>query len=368
MQDRSQPRQDTLNSALTKLQTLQLNLEQVRRVAVERKGVVHIEVHEAGKQRFFVYETNELHEIQAENDPKIPFLKKVREPDFAADHEIISYRPGRRIVLGPVSTGTGNILKAYKKHHAATAAAKYAIALSTCEPGGFDIPELMLTDTDNDYLLIAKRTGQAPGITANTVSIWTDIGFCLQRFQRSLVTDGLHEFMPAEELVVLDERARRFLLCMPALPRHWQEGREHLEETATNLSPADMGLAHRDLHDEQFIVSDNTISLLDFDLVCRADVALDAGNLLAHLKLRTLQARHGHENSALTDCSKAFLTGLGRQDEPGFVQRLLFYQASTYYRLALLYALRPRWAHLTEALIVEGENCLSTFDKSRLVL
>ena len=222
MQDRKSPRQDTLNSALKKLQNLQLGLEQVRRVAVERKGVVHIEVHEADKQRFFVYETNELHELQAENDPKIPFLEKLRESDFAVTHTIISYRPGRRIVLGPVSAGIGNIIKAYKRHHAVKAAEKYAIALSTCEPGGFDIPELVLTDTDKDYLIIAHRAGQAPDVTARAVSTWAGIGFCLQHFQRSLVTDGLHEFMPAEELAVLDECARRFSLCMPALPRHWR--------------------------------------------------------------------------------------------------------------------------------------------------
>ena len=57
-----------LHIAFAKLQDRQLALEQVRRVAVERQGAIHIEVHEAGTQRFFVYEANELRELQPESD------------------------------------------------------------------------------------------------------------------------------------------------------------------------------------------------------------------------------------------------------------------------------------------------------------
>ena len=353
--------QTTLHAALTKLQSRGLDQRQVRRVAVERKGTLHFEVHEAGKQRFFVYQSNELRELQPVNDLKIPLVAKLHECDFEAQHTIISYRPGRRIVLGPRSGEFGDIVKGYKKHKAAQAAEKYAIALSACEHDGFDVPELLQIDTDNDCLVMAKQVGQAPEIKAGADYIWTGIGSHLQLFQRSPASGGLPEFSYLDELAVLDERERRFILCMPALPGRWQPGRERLEDAAMNLPPTVKGLAHRDLHDGQFIVAGKVISLLDFDLLCIADVALDAANLLAHMKLRTLQGQQQCGGSALSVCSHAFLRGLDRLEETGFEQRLLFYQATTYYRLALLYALRPRWVHLTGVLIIEGEKCIKAF-------
>ena len=108
--------QNTLHAALAKLQSRGLDQRQVRRVAVERKGALHIEVHEATQQRFFTYQSNELTELQPVNDLKIPLIAKLHEYDFEAQHTIISYRPGRRIVLGPRSGEFGDIVKGYKKH------------------------------------------------------------------------------------------------------------------------------------------------------------------------------------------------------------------------------------------------------------
>jgi len=351
-----------LRQALAKLQGLQLDNEQVKRVAVGRQGVLHIEVHEADAQRFFVYEANGLRELQPENDPKIPLLAKLREDDFAAEHTLISYRPGRRIVLGPVRGRHDTIVKGYRKHQAALPAEKYTCAASACQQGGFDVPELLQYQPDRDCLVIAKRAGLSPGFAADAVGSWSLIGSCLRRFQQFETPDGLQAFNIQDELAVLDERARRFKLVMPALPRHWQRDRGQLEQVAVNLPPVVKGLAHRDLHDGQFIIAGQRISLLDFDLLCCADVALDAGNLLAHMQLREFQ---GQQKNASAACSKAFLTGMGRQNQQGFERRLLFYQASTFYRLALLYALRPRWAHLTGVLIAAGKRCIDALNETR---
>ena len=356
---------NTLDSALLKLKALDLRTEQVRRVAVASLGTLYIETEEGEKQRFFVFEGNELSELLIENDSKIPLASKSRKPGSMTGNAIISYRPGRRIVLGSINDKNGSITKAYKKHKSPKAAKNYAIAQAACDQGGFDIPELLRYETQNDCLVMAKRIGKAPVIASDTISTWARIGTCLQQFHTSHGTHDLEEFSSCDELLVLDERARRFLLCMPLLPKGWQAGREHLETALFNLPPAILGLTHRDLHDGQFIVAGDTISLLDFDLLCQADLALDAGNLLAHIKLRTLQGRQQGDSSAFMECSKAFLAGLGRQHEPGFEHRLLFYQASTFYRLALLYALRPRWSHLTDSLIVEGKRCIDSFNQHR---
>lgn len=366
--------QNSLQLALAKLQDHQLTREQVRRVAVERSGSLHIEVHEARLQRYFVYQANELQELWPDKDSRIPLASKLADEKFAAGHAVISYRPGRRIVLGPATGKQGHIVKGFRKRHAARAAELYAIATSVCEQTGFDVPELLQYVKESDCLVMAMRPGRPPGIDEATAEAWKNIGLYLRRFQQSSqnseTSTGLQEFDHLDELAVLDERARRFLLCMPALPEQWLSGRQQLGNAAKNLPPAVNGLAHRDLHDGQFIVSGNTISgyiisLLDFDLVCMADVALDAGNLLVHMKLRTLQMRKTVELSGLSVCGKAFLTGLGRQAEPGFERRLLFYQATSYFRLALLYALRPRWAHLTDVLINLGGQCVESFNEAQ---
>ena len=338
---------------------------QVRRVAVASQGALHIEIEAGDKQRFFVFEEDELTELQIENDARIPLLANLSKSGLMTDYAIISYRPGRRIVLAAVNYKNGNITKAYKKHKSPRAAKNYAIAQAACERGGFDIPELLSYETKRDCLVMARRIGEAPVVANDTIAVWESVGSCLQAFHSSHSTHDLEEFSARDELFVLDERARRFLLCMPSLPKGWQAGRERLQSALLDLPPAPVGLSHRDLHDGQFIVAGDTISLLDFDLICKADLALDAGNLLAHMQLRTLQGRQQGDSSAYLVCSEAFKTGLGRPHDREFEQRLRFYQASTYYRLALIYALRPRWSHLTDSLIVEGKHCIDSFDQHR---
>lgn len=354
-----------LDKALLKLQALQLQAEQVRRVAVTSRGSLQIEVAEGDNHRFFVYQGNDLTELQVENESKIPLAAKLSRADFTNDHVIISYRPGRRIVLGPVRDQQAVLLKGYKKHKAAQAAKNYAVALSACEQGGFDIPELLRYEAQDDYLVMARHKGQPPVIAMDTVGTWKDIGAGLRCFQQANVTDMLSAFSPHDELMVLDERARRFLMCIPSLPEGWLAAREQLQKMASGLPPAQTGLTHRDLHDRQFLVVGKTISLLDFDLVCVADVALDPANLLAHMQLRVLQGQDESGHLALTACRDALLSGLGRQEEPGFEKRLWFYQATTFYRLALLYALRPRWSHLSASLIAGGNRCIDAFHESR---
>ncbi len=348
---------DTLQRALEKLEAQQLSTSQVRRVAVTRRGVLHIEIQASDKQRFFFFQADELQELQPYNDPEIPLLGSLSAQELASQYAIVSYRPGRRIVLDPIAR-QGTIAKAYKKHQAKPAADKHAIAIHACHHHSFDIPELLQSQPGHDHLVLAKRSGQPLAIAPDAVSTWGLVGTYLQHFQQFGAAEGLQEFDHQQELQVLDERARRLLLVKPDLPQHWQAGRENLDAAIMSLPPTVKALAHRDLHDRQFIIGDKTVVLLDFDLLCHADTALDAGNLLAHMQLRVLQGEAESQGAAFSTCCQSFLAGLGRQNEAGFEQRLLFYQATTYYRLALLYALRPRWKHLTSPLIDAGKQCI----------
>lgn len=105
-------------------------------------------------------------------------------------------------------------------------------------------------------------------------------------------------------------------------------------------------LAHRDFYDKQILMTSDRTILIDFDTLCLSDPALDIGNFLAHLHLAELQnlanaARLGH----------AFLEGYrdsGLKPDSG---RIDAYIGASLLRLACLYALWPRWAHLPTQLL-----------------
>ena len=348
----------SLQGALASLQARNLPKTHLKRVAVERDGTLHVEADGFGPPRWFTYQDRKLQELWPHDDKNIPLLAKRFVNDSALGQVVISYRPGRRIVLGLKDSVGDRIFKGYKRRQCRLAAASHAIAVSACRAGGFEVPRLLEYAEDTDYLVMAKQAGSNPETCVEAKRIWAKIGAYLRRFQQSCPGGALTDFNSRDELSVLDERARRFLLCTPQLPANWQRGRELLEEKMVRLPAPSVGLTHRDLHDGQFLVDGEVVSLLDFDLLCNADVALDAGNLLAHLVLRELQAADNCSTNAARVCSDAFLQGLARCQEPGFKRRLYYYQATSFYRLALLYALRPRWAHLTDTLISRGRQCI----------
>ena len=360
--ERGQHQPEALQLALAKLQEHQLEITQVSRVAIERAGDIHIEVEAAGGHRWFCFIGDVLQELHPQCDLKIPLLIEQTQGNYSPAPSVITYRPGRRIVLSQSDSGQGHIIKGYKKRRGTQAATCHEIAVSACRQAGFDVPQLLQYVEESDYLVMARQPGKEPGINSGSAEVWARIGGHLRRFQQCSIEAELQNFTCMDELAVLDERARRFMLGLSALPACWQSGRELLQEAATKLPDAESSLAHRDLHDGQFLVAGDSICLLDFDLLCRADPALDVGNLLAHLDLRQLQRP---DATGASNCSLAFLSGLGRCDEPGFEQRLLFYQATTFYRLALLYALRPRWMHLVDILISRGKSCIDALSRVR---
>ena len=95
----------------------------------------------------------------------------------------------------------------------------------------------------------------------------------------------------ADELRILHER-------LPAVGRaepQWAERIERLLEACDRLGTATPGAVpcgiHRDFYADQVIVDGSRLHLIDFDLYCEGDPALDIGNFLGHLteqSLRTL--------------------------------------------------------------------------------
>jgi aminoglycoside phosphotransferase (APT) family kinase protein len=157
-------------------------------------------------------------------------------------------------------------------------------------------------------------------------------------------------FRHRDEVEVLDRWAGRVLGLGLALPAGWIEQRGRLVERFDRLAGSRPVLCHRDLHDGQIVVAGGRIALLDFDLLCIADSALDPANLLAHLELRALQGVAGCGVETLAVLSSAFLEGLESEDSD-FGSRLRAYRASSLLRLALVYSVRPPWRGVVPALV-----------------
>jgi thiamine kinase-like enzyme len=170
---------------------------------------------------------------------------------------------------------------------------------------------------------------------------------------------GLRRFGAEDELAVLLQWRERAALAEVAPPEGFEEACRELTATAPGLPQAPPVPCHRDLHDGQLLLTPHGVALLDFDLLCAGDAALDPANLLAHLHLRALQGEEGADENAAHACGEALLEGLDRSEEEGFSTRLRFYQATASLRLALVYGLRPRWAHLSATLVRLGRRALA---------
>ncbi len=108
------------------------------------------------------------------------------------------------------------------------------------------------------------------------------------------------------------------------------------------------GLLHRDFYDKQIVIhTSGSLGLLDFDTLAVGERALDVANMLSHLELRAVQGRCSPANAAAA--ATAFLAGY--QPEADVQARLGAYQDASRLRLSCLYALRPRWRHLTAQLV-----------------
>lgn len=115
--------------------------------------------------------------------------------------------------------------------------------------------------------------------------------------------------------------------------------------------PGPLGLLHRDLHDKQLLVCEPAvIGMLDVDTLAVGERALDLGNLLAHLRLRTLQ---GELAPAAAGTARAALL-VAVDPAPATVRRLAGYEVAALLRLAAVYAFRPRWQPMSRDVLDEA--------------
>lgn len=107
-----------------------------------------------------------------------------------------------------------------------------------------------------------------------------------------------------DELGILAERFARLTSERPELAArlHWLQAA--CVELAGSLRGRPVCGIHRDFYPAQILAGGDRLWLLDFDLYCEGDPALDVGNFLAHLSEQALRT-HGRAQ-ALAESEQAF--------------------------------------------------------------
>lgn len=330
----------------------------VHKVEVTRKQNLQFELMLGDQPGWYEWEADEPRKLAIAADKKLPLAKRLSDEHFAAAVKILSYRPGRRLTLLDDSATRPWVLKGYRDGQLEKMIRKYEIAHVAFAGGGIDTPAIIELDTTHQSFAMVHQPGERLALSAESTDLFHLVGESLRGFQDHDPTSVETCFGHQDELAVIDKRAGRLAGVAGRLPDRWQELRSRIGSVEATLPAMVIGLAHRDLHDKQFVQHSNHLTLLDFDLMCKADTTLDAANFLAHLVLRNLQGAQGATQRSIDTCGKKFLQGLERTEEPGFWERLRFYQATSFCRLALVYALRPRWQHLVPDLVTMGNRCL----------
>ncbi|GMQ80383.1 MAG: hypothetical protein BMS9Abin04_365 [Planctomycetia bacterium] len=88
---------------------------------------------------------------------------------------------------------------------------------------------------------------------------------------------------PADELAILQQRLPAVAQSHPRLRKRIARLLEACTQLAGELPVAASCGIHRDFYPDQVLVDGQRLYLVDFDLYCRGDPALDAGNFAGHL-------------------------------------------------------------------------------------
>ncbi len=331
------------------------SVELVRLESVPSGDAV-LRVREEGEpvERVFRVDGSRAVEITPEEDDALPVAYLLRSGGEPID-EILAWRPGRRMTL---LARSGRVVKGYRARRAERSVRAHEIAFRAARGTLLRVPQVLAFEAETERMDLERIAGTPVSIGPESAETFFRLGHGLREWQEAKPDARLRHHDVRAELEVLRTLAERVAGFFGATPRGYEALYERLAALADGVPEADPTIAHRDLHDGQVLEADGELGLLDFDLLCLADPALDAANLTAHLRLRALQEVRGATESSADAACEALLEGLDRGSEPAFHTRLRFYQAATFLRLSLVYSLRPPWAHVVPPLLDLSSRCL----------
>ena len=153
----------------------------------------------------------------------------------------------------------------------------------------------------------------------------------------------------SDELRILHEHLPRVSETKPALSQRIDRLLEACDRLgAAAPAPRTCGI-HRDFYPAQVLVEGNRLFLLDFDLYCQGDPALDVGNFLGHLA--EISLRQFGNARALSELERAMEERFVELAGPGTRPAVRAYTTLTLARHVYLSTQFPERTPFTEALL-----------------
>lgn len=235
--------------------------------------------------------------------------------------------------LRPTASDSGEF--AFRRH------AEIAAALGRVP--AIRIPEPLLFDAPLGAAFYAALPGTPPSVTGRS---GIRMALAAASALDALVRHGPADAGPYganDELDLLATWVARVWAVFPDLAEPAEQAFAAIRDAFDDLEESECVPCHRDFHEKQLMIDSRGIGVLDFDTYRLADPALDAGNLLAHLRL--LAISEGRDVSDAWDAFRGAVAGrVGGPNLSAWIRAALL-------RLACINVFTSRRAGLAEALI-----------------
>lgn len=162
---------------------------------------------------------------------------------------------------------------------------------------------------------------------------------------------------PVDEAQLLAKRFRIAEELAPEFKPHWKRLAAACEEITASLPVEPTTSVHRDFYSDQVLISPTHTALVDLDLACQSDPALDIGNFLGCLADRTV--REAWPTERLQAARQTFLGSYEHDQSADFLERVNSYAALTLARHATLSVTLPGRFDACEELITAALDALS---------
>jgi hypothetical protein len=332
----------------------------VERLELSRRGEVLAQLAEEGEPRWIAVGERDERELDPAEDRDLPLASALPSLRRSQGAVLLAWKPGRRMVVRvqrPEAPERFTVLRGLRSGRFRQALERHMEGGRAARASGLVAAEVLDEDPETASFAMSWLGDVRVAVAAKNADSFARLGAALARFQRAESAVELVPHGVEDELRVLQDLAEKSVRLRGALPAGWDDARSRLVRALRSCPAAAAVRTHRDLHDGQLLETRAGLALLDFDLLARADEALDPANLLAHLELRVLQGQA--ELAGARACAEAFRAGFGRTSEPALEQRLKAWHGAALLRLSLVYHLRPPFAHLGAVLVERASARLS---------
>lgn len=312
--------------------------------------------------------------VQAALDAGMP---RLTGPDGSAqlsEIRVTRYKPGRRCVLeydvrvngrDPL-TLIGKARRHRPGHHALQRQdALWQAGFDDASADGIAVPEPIGVLKPSEVWLQRK----APGAVATTL-----FGALAETPARALVeriavaalklhhaSAGIEitrEHTMASELDILRTRLTKLAEARPVWAARLTALLANCDALGATVPTAGLTGIHRDFYGDQVIVDGARLTLIDFDLYCLGDPAVDIGNFMAHLSEQSLRERGDPDALRPLEhvLAARYLAGIPATERPRTAHAIQVYRTLSLVRHISLSTEIVERQHLTEPLLALCEK------------